>query len=236
MYQFESRIRFSETDAEGHLTIPGVINYFQDCSIFHSEAIGRGIAYQNQVRKGWVLSSWQILFDRLPELGEAVQISTWATEFAVMYGNRNFTLTTSAGEMLARAHSIWVYMDLAAGRPLRVDAAAAAAYGQETPLPGLNAPRKIKRAAEPIPGEPFAVQKHHIDTNHHVNNSQYVTMALEQLSAPGRIRQLRVDYRQAAVLGDMIYPQLSRESDRCIVELGNAAGKPYALIEMKENL
>ena len=34
MYQFESRIRYSETGEDGCLTLTGMINYLQDCTIF----------------------------------------------------------------------------------------------------------------------------------------------------------------------------------------------------------
>lgn len=43
-YSFTSRIRYSEIGEDGNLTLPGLINYFQDCSIFQSEAIGEGVA------------------------------------------------------------------------------------------------------------------------------------------------------------------------------------------------
>ena len=34
MYTFESRVRFSEADHTELLTLPGLANYFQDCSTF----------------------------------------------------------------------------------------------------------------------------------------------------------------------------------------------------------
>ena len=34
MYTFDSRIRYSETDETGALSLLGVINYMQDCSTF----------------------------------------------------------------------------------------------------------------------------------------------------------------------------------------------------------
>ena len=43
-YSFTSRIRYSEIGEDGNLTLPGLINYFQDCSTFQSEAIGEGVA------------------------------------------------------------------------------------------------------------------------------------------------------------------------------------------------
>ena len=37
MYQFDSRVRYSETGENGELTLTGMINYLQDCSTFQSE-------------------------------------------------------------------------------------------------------------------------------------------------------------------------------------------------------
>ena len=45
MYTFDSRIRYSETDETGALSLLGVINYLQDCSTFQSEDIGLGVEY-----------------------------------------------------------------------------------------------------------------------------------------------------------------------------------------------
>ena len=41
-YSFNSRVRYSETGEDGRLTLPGVLNYFQDCCTFHAESIGLG--------------------------------------------------------------------------------------------------------------------------------------------------------------------------------------------------
>ena len=42
MYEFNSRVRYSEIDHHGTLTLPALINYFQDCSTFQSEDVGLG--------------------------------------------------------------------------------------------------------------------------------------------------------------------------------------------------
>ena len=43
MYEFESRVRYSEIGHRGTMTLPALINYFQDCSTFHSEEVGLGM-------------------------------------------------------------------------------------------------------------------------------------------------------------------------------------------------
>lgn len=42
-YSFSGRVRYSETGENGLLTLPGILNYFQDCSTFHSESVGNGM-------------------------------------------------------------------------------------------------------------------------------------------------------------------------------------------------
>ena len=53
MYAFDSRIRYSETDSEGYLTLDALLNYFQDCSTFHSEDVGLGIGYMKEIGQVW---------------------------------------------------------------------------------------------------------------------------------------------------------------------------------------
>ena len=111
MYSFTSRIRFSEVDTHLNLTLGSVVDYFQDCSTFHSEAVGMNIARLSAMKRAWILSSWQIVPVRFPKLGEKVTISTWPYDFHGFFGYRNFTMTGEDGECLVYANSIWIYMD-----------------------------------------------------------------------------------------------------------------------------
>ena len=55
MYQFKSRVRFSEVDSHLNMTLPSIINYFQDCSTFHSDSIGQGIEVMMEQGYAWIL-------------------------------------------------------------------------------------------------------------------------------------------------------------------------------------
>jgi len=60
MYSFESRVRYSEVDSEGYITLNAVLDYFQDCSSFHSEELGVGLEFLMKRKLAWVLSCWQV--------------------------------------------------------------------------------------------------------------------------------------------------------------------------------
>ena len=232
-YEFEGRVRYSEIDHRGTMTLPALINYFQDASTFQSEAIGLGMDRLKHDRKAWVLSYWQVIVERYPQMCEKITTGTFATEFKGLYGNRNFYMKDGSGVLIARANSIWAFMDLEKGRPVRPTAEHIDPYGTCEPLDMPYEERKIALPEQSEAGEPFPVRKYHIDTNEHVNNCQYVQMALEMVPGDIQVRQLRVDYKKSAVLGDMIYPRMTAEQERTVVELCDADGKPYAIVEMK---
>lgn len=73
VYEFGTRIRYSEVGHGGCMTLPALINLFQDCSIFHSEAVGYGPARLKCEHKAWVLTHWQLVVDRYPTVGERAE-------------------------------------------------------------------------------------------------------------------------------------------------------------------
>ena len=101
MYAFDSRIRYSEIDHKERITLPGIINYFQDCSIFHSENIGFGVNRLKEEKRAWILSGWQVVVERYPALGEAVKVCTWPTGFKGAVGERNFLMLDAEGKKAA---------------------------------------------------------------------------------------------------------------------------------------
>ena len=83
MYTFDSRIRYSEIDRSGRLSIPAVVDYFQDCSAFQSEELGVGVEYLANKKRAWILNSWQIVLERRPEECEKITVGTTKEEIDV---------------------------------------------------------------------------------------------------------------------------------------------------------
>ncbi len=221
MYTFDSCVRYSETDEDGKLSVTGIIKYLQDCSIFQSEALGIGVEYLKQHDRAWWLSSWQIIIDRYPRLGEKIIIGTWPYDFKGIYGYRNFMIQDTSGNYLVRANSIWFFFDTAAGRPVKVTEDDVRGYksAMTARLEMNYAPRRIEIPQTFVEGTPVHVCKYHIDTNHHVNNSQYVEIARDFLPDSFPIGELRIEYKKAAVLGDVMMPRISRTEDGYVVSL-----------------
>lgn len=233
-YTFDTRIRYSECDHRGTLTLPGIINYLQDCSTFQSEDIGFGVKKIKEQKRAWILSYWQIVVERYPKMMEKVTVGTFASKFKGIIGERNFFLNDAEGRRIVSAASVWVHMDTERMRPVRPTEEEINAYGEEEPLDMEYEGRKIVLPEHIKELESFPIRRYHIDTNEHVNNCQYVQMALEMIPADKIIRQVRVEYRKSAVYGDVIYPKLAEAVDCTVVELCDAQGNIFAVVEFKE--
>ncbi len=233
VYQFDSRVRYSEVDEKQEMSLVSVINYFQDVTTFHSEAIGLGIEHLKEASRAWMLSAWQIEINRLPVFGENIRVQTWPYGFSGFYGDRNFTLMNENQELLVYANSLWIYVDILTGRPVKVSEEEIRGYQLEEELPMKKAPRKISLPQEGRRAEQIQVQKHHLDTNMHVNNGQYVLMAQEFLPEDFFVKQIRVQYCKAALLHDTIVPWVYEEEKSVSVALSDESGRPYAVVRFE---
>ena len=231
MYTFDSRIRYSETDSEGKLTMASLLNYFQDCSTFHSEDVNLGVDYLRQNHLVWVLSSWQIAVERYPRLCEHVVTGTQPYDMKGFLGYRNFVMMTKEGEYLAKANSIWSLLNTDTGKPVQISEAMVQGYTLDEKLDMEYAPRKIAVPEGGCVEEVILVKQHHLDTNHHVNNGQFVDMAIDFLPQSFVIGQLRAEYKKQAFLNDVLIPYIVSEQDRVIVSLTDETNAPYVVVE-----
>ena len=234
MYSFKSRVRFSETDVDGKLSIGGLMNYLQDCSIFQSEDIGAGFSHMVKTKRSWLLSAWNVEVVRRPGVAEEITIGTWPYDFKGIYGLRNFAIFDKDGNYLVKADSCWFLTDMETGRPVRPTEEDTRPYPVIEPrLEMEDLPRKIT----PLDGMQevgrVTIMKHHLDINKHVNNVQYVDIAGDVIPEDREIIGIRAEYKRAAVLGDVLVLTCAERDGIYSVSLCAEDGSIYANVELK---
>ncbi|MGI6107470.1 MAG: acyl-[acyl-carrier-protein] thioesterase [Lachnospiraceae bacterium] len=237
MYSFESRVRYSEVDENGLLSIIGIMNYLQDCSTFQSEHIGRGIRWLQEHDRAWLVTGWKISILRRPELTEKIRLSTRPYQYRGILGLRYFDIRSAdTNELLVGADSAWCYTQPSTGKPVRITPEDIDPYLPVDEMPegcGMKN-RKIAVPDSGTPLAPFVIQRTHLDTNHHVNNAQYVEMARDCLPEGFSYSGIQVQYLAQAHLGDTVVPVLYREENRMTVSLGDGSGTVYAIVAFSE--
>ena len=231
MYSFNSRIRYSECDSECLLRLEALLNYFQDASTFQSEELGAGFEYLTPRNLVWVLASWQIDIKRYPALGEKVVIGTHPHDFKGFLGSRNFCMLTEEGEVLAQANSLWTLLNFETMKPTVAPKELIDKYEVEPPLAMEYAGRKIRMDGEAAKEGAIIVRKQHLDSNYHVNNAQYVSMAVDSLPEDFVIGGLRVEYKKQAHLNDVLIPYVVKQEKRVMVSLRGEDDEVYVNIE-----
>ena len=240
MYTFNSRIRYSEVDKDAQLTIESLIDYFQDCSTFQTEDGIASMEYLREKGMAWVLNSWQIEIHRLPKLCEQVTIGTVPYMLKGPLGFRNFFMDTDDGERLAVANSIWTLFDFNRGVPCKVTPEIIEAYPIEDKLPMEYLDRKISipTEGEKTIAREIVVREHHLDTNNHVNNGQYIRMAIGKIpEKDAKVCGLRAEYKKQAFLSDVLHPIviMNNMGDNKIytVSLNDDKGAAVCVVELK---
>ncbi len=237
MYEYTSRVRYSETGPDLNITLGSLINRMQDCAVFHSESVGRGVKPVGEVKNAWIIVSWQIIIKKMPHLGDAITTKTFARRFHGIEADRDFTIRGDKGEILAFATSRWIYFHFADQMPIRIPKEEIESYGTD---PGIDtepdisferAPRHIRlpKDMDPVACEPIPVLRHQIDNNGHVNNEQYLEMAMQCTPLRKTFREVRVEYSHQAVLGDTLTPYVYDLPEQRIVVLKNQEDKVCAI-------
>ncbi|MGN0055753.1 MAG: acyl-[acyl-carrier-protein] thioesterase [Atopobiaceae bacterium] len=232
MYSFSSRVRYSECNEDGTLSVLGLMNYLQDCATFHCEHVGHGLSYMRQHNFAWFVAAWQLELVQMPLFGQDITISTWCYEARAAWAMRNFLVTDAQGRQLVRADSCWFTFDTKEHTARRIP------EGEKVYLTGdprLDMPKTRRRV--PVSGtgtaqQPITVTKQHLDTNHHVNNAQYVDMAAEAVldqQPDFRLRHAHVQYKNMALLGDVIVPVLHQTPDGYTVDLTSPEYAPQSV-------
>lgn len=143
----------------------------------------------------------------------------------------------SEGKFLAYANSLWALVDMRTGKPAMPSERILKAYVVEPRFEMEYAPRKIRIPAEGEDGVNFSrpedllVRPYHLDTNHHVNNGQFIRMAMSFLPEGFTVTQLRAEYKKQAFLNDVLKPCVAESDGIFVVSLRDGEDKPYVNVE-----
>ena len=231
MFEFVSNVRYSEVDYKCDLKWLSLLDYFQDCSVAHSEKLHVGTDFLAKNNVAWILIGWQIHLEKMPRLCDKIHVRTWPYEMKDFYGKRNFEMVAEDGTRLAYADTTWVMVNASTGKPVKILPELLAAYEYEPRIEMESMGRKMRIPAEYEEKTPVEVPVYFIDTNHHMNNGRYLQVALSYVPEGFEPTRLQIEYRKEARLGDYLYPRVTVEEDSIVVVLADKDGVPYSIVK-----
>jgi len=218
-YTRKFRVRFYECDLYGQVNPSNYVRYMQETAFDASAAVGYSMARYATMDRYWLVHDTEVEYLTPLRYGDTVEVATWVVDFKHVRSLRAYELhRAGSGELVARGHTDWVFMNTVTGRPAPIPPEMAAAFSAE----GVARREPFPSGPPPPPGV-FKLRRHvewrDLDTGQHVNNAVYLSYIedcwvqvaeahgwpVARMVAEGfavAARRHRIEYLQQAVLGD----------------------------------
>ncbi|KAK6941566.1 Acyl-ACP-thioesterase, N-terminal [Dillenia turbinata] len=229
-------IRSYEIGADRTASIETLMNHLQDSALNHVKNAGLlsdGFGTTPEMAKRnliWVVAKMQVLVDKYPMWGDAVQLDTWVCTSGKNGMRRDWVVSDyKTGEILTRASSVWVMMNKHTRRlskiPDEVREEIMPYFMTCHPPPVAEDSRKLPKLDDNTADyvcRGLSPRWSDLDVNQHVNNVKYIGWILE--SAPRSILEshelfsITLEYRRECGK-DSVLDSLTAVSDNGAVDL-----------------
>ncbi|MBK8572313.1 MAG: acyl-CoA thioesterase [Geothrix sp.] len=119
----------SAIDVNGHANNLEYLRWMQEVATAHSDACGWTLARYQETRTTWVIRSHAIDYLRPAFAGETLKLLTWIGGFEDQESPRHYLFWRERDrKVLARAKTVWVFIDTEAGRPRSIPESFRAAF------------------------------------------------------------------------------------------------------------
>ena len=199
------RMRLMDFDRYGHVQPWALLDLFQDVATEHANMlrIGRNDMLPQGVFWAVIRTKYEVV--RFPDYHQPVKAHTWPHSLSRFSFIRDFSLLDEADDLLVKATSEWVLMDI----ETRKFVSAKDYYaGPSDFLEDRSFPKKPRK----VPGFDEGNRRVltvtpsfcDIDVNGHVNNAMYAKYVVNAFEPDGAsaIKSFQIDYRQEAKLGE----------------------------------
>lgn len=233
MFSLNELVTASKTDENNKLKTVSMINLMQDCSQMWLQSENELNDYFNQNNISQLLVFRQLDILNRPVYGDRLKVSTSIFECRSAYGFRNTVIYNEQGDACIKSWSMGAFVSLDTNNLARIPKEILENVNMDEKVEMEYCDRKI--LLENCYSEkllPVKVMRNDIDGNHHMNNAQYVRIAIECIPEDYDYNRLCIEYKRPAIKGNLIYPTLKIFNDkRIIVVLSDEKNQPYALLE-----
>jgi acyl-CoA thioester hydrolase len=124
VFKVRRRVEWRDLDPGQHVNNAAYLSYIEDCGVQVAEAHGWPAARMAAEGMTMVTRRQRIEYLQQAVLGDELELATWLSDVEHSSAVRHFTLTrVSNGEPVARARTLWEWVDAATGRPIPIPAA-----------------------------------------------------------------------------------------------------------------
>lgn len=239
MFEHDFLVEYVDIDNNNRLSNYGFLKLLQEIGCLHASKLKFGLDNAQDTGFVWILLDWKLKVFSRPCWNSKLHIRTWPSKMDLASCFRDYEVLDEQGNKVAIATSRWVLFNVKTGHISKITPEIQNAF------PTNNArvfDSEIEKLKEPETYEScfsYTVLRRDIDTNHHVNNLNYINFALEAL--PEEVYKnvdfssIEVMYKKQCVLGDKIncLYHKQNENEHIVSIKSNDESKLHAIVRLR---
>lgn len=231
MYTLTYKVTTSTCDENGRLKLYSALQMMQDCSELwiNSE---RGIKkFFTENHRAQLLVFRQVDIARVPTYGEDLSVTSTVYGMKPMFGFRNTFIYDKDGNPCYKTWSMGAFVDRESGKLDRIPKEVIDTMHLEEQKEMDYQDRHISMPTDGFKTCPiYTPEKNDFDYNKHVNNANYMRLAVELLPNDFAYNRVRVEYKSPVRHGETIRPELCIDRQTAYIRL-NTEGQLATTIE-----
>lgn len=176
-------LRYYMCDRNHVLTMPMLVNLLLDVSGKQSLELGLGDDVVNDMGYSWIILQYEFTIHRMPNFKETIEIETFASEYNKLFCYRNFIVRDEKGKEIIKVSTTFALIDIEKRKMARLPVEIVGPYQAEFNKRLKRTPKPVAIAENHATRKSYRIRYFDIDTNQHVNNSQYLNWALDSLGS-----------------------------------------------------
>ncbi len=121
VFHWEHTVEDAEIDGQDHANNVAYVEWLQAAAVAHSAAQGWPGSRYREVGYGWVVRRHTIEYLQPAHAGDRIVVRTWVATMRRASSTRQYeVLRPSDNTLLAKAETLWAFIDYAARQPRRI--------------------------------------------------------------------------------------------------------------------
>lgn len=229
-YQEHLTIKSYQANQYGQASIASLFNILIEAAWAHAQIMDWGYESLKSNNLLWVLSRMYFQVEKYPDWQDKLNLSTWSAGTDGMYAYREYLLENKQGEVLLRASSAWLILDMENHKIFRLSDFRAT-FPKHIDSKACRNPKRIKPDIHPEKMNYYPVLFSELDINKHFNSVKYVERVLDDFGIDflnaHEPAELEVNYLKEGQDGDRIAVTRSQMSEKeylnCLVRESDGA-------------
>jgi len=239
IYSYNLKVDFSDVGENNRLSNKGILRIMQEVAGLNSDAKGYGLNDTPKTGLAWLILNWKLKVFSRPKWNTNLTIKTWTRSSNPLFSYRDLEIYDDKNDLVAIATSKWILFDVNKKSITKLPQEVQESFNcidksvfSEKIKEKLKEPESSKLVLK------YKIQRRDIDTNHHVNNLNYLDYAYEALPEDVYLNMnfsnIEIMYKHEAKLGDTlsIFYSHTEDGEYVITIKDNEEKNLHAIIKL----